>query len=402
MLNSRRAALIAAGLTVVCVAFTASPAAAYTQQGRTRYIIDGDTTKVDIYGDNKADWISVRNAGIQAMEIGQCHAAPAKSAMSALVANRVVTMSSSTSTSSNSGRPLRFIGYKTSTGVAVDVQKRLLEQGHVLWYPLAPELGRSYTYHLAQSKAVVAGRNLWNKTYCGVGPQQDANLKVVINYDADGTDTENLNDEYVRIANMGSTNVTLSGWWLRSANPDSFRFPSGTVVKAGSHITLHVGRGVNNVTTGHFYWGYAWPRFSNPDVGAVGGGAYLFDPQGDIRAHSSYACVYLCTDPARGKVRMTVDYAAADEQVVITPVAEAVDLSYRTLERSGTTKTFARGTIVKPGQRLVVHLGYGTDTMMVKYWDKTTPTLRNAGAKIVLRNSESVTIVCTAWGDVRC
>jgi hypothetical protein len=57
---------------------------------------------------------------------------------------------------------------------------------------------------------------------------------------------------------------------------------------------------------------------------------------------------------------------------------------------------------VKPGQRLVVHLGYGVDTALVKYWNKATPTLRNAGAKILLRNSESVTIVCTAWGDVRC
>jgi hypothetical protein len=220
MFTPRRAALIAAGLTVVCVAFTASPAAAFSQQGRTRYIVDGDTTKVDIYGDSKADWISIRNAGIQAMELGQCHAAPAKTAMSALVANRVVTMSSSTSTASNVGRPLRFIDYTTSTGVRVDVPEASARAGPRPVVPAGSRAGPLLHLPPGAVQGCRRRRNLWSKTYCGIGPQQDANLKVVINYDADGTDTQNLNDEYVRIANMGSTNVTLSGWWLRSANPD--------------------------------------------------------------------------------------------------------------------------------------------------------------------------------------
>jgi hypothetical protein len=55
-----------------------------------------------------------------------------------------------------------------------------------------------------------------------------------------------------------------------------------------------VGRGINTATT--LYWGLKRPAFENvrSDRG-IGDGAYLFDPQGDLRAWMIYPCyLYDC------------------------------------------------------------------------------------------------------------
>ena len=48
---------------------------------------------------------AVRNAGIQAMETGQCHAAEATAAMNALTLGKQVRMSAKYASSSSLGRP---------------------------------------------------------------------------------------------------------------------------------------------------------------------------------------------------------------------------------------------------------------------------------------------------------
>ena len=64
-----------------------------------------------------------------------------------------------------------------------------------------------------------------------------------VNYDGDGDETLNPNTEWVRIQNQGSTALSLTGWWLRSAAQDYLRFPAGTAIKPHSILTVYVGKG---------------------------------------------------------------------------------------------------------------------------------------------------------------
>ena len=297
----------------------------------------------------------------------------------------------------------------TSTGV-VDTQLRQLNAGHALPLIITPESGRWKSYWTAAQKAAAAGKNLWDRDYCGSGPSEATPLKVWVSYDGDGDETKNVNTEYVRVLNQGSTTLSLKGWWLRSAAQDSFFFPSTTVIKPHAVITLHVGKGTRTATK--FYWGSSVPRFKDPlQVGGYGGGAYLFDPQGDLRAHATYPCLYACGDPRVGKLTMRVNFDAAGddganvngEYVTVTNSSTAkVDLSRTVLTSNGNTREFGAGTILYPGERMVTRVGYGTNSRLLNFWGKSTPIFTNSGGVVTLRTTETIRLACSAWGPGRC
>jgi hypothetical protein len=59
-----------------------------------------------------------------------------------------------------------------------------------------------------------------------------------------------------------------------------------------------VGRGDDDIDT--LYWGLREPVFTNASGAPryLGDGAFLFDPQGDIRAYDMYPCRLACTGGA--------------------------------------------------------------------------------------------------------
>ena len=377
--------------------------------GVVKQVVDGDTESVDAWGDGIVMTEHVRNAGIQAMETGQCHSAEAAAAMSRLTLGKLVWMSASFPSSASYGRPLRFVDVDAPGG-AVDAQLALLRAGHALPLVIPPESGRWRTYFAAAQQAAAAGHNLWDTDYCGTGPDQGARITVWASYDADGADLSNVNGEYARILNRGTRPLSLAGWWMRSAAQNSYVFPRGTVVQPGATLTLRVGTGRNTATTR--YWGQPSAIFRNVDTpDGFGNGVYLFDPDGDLRAHAIYPCLYACSDPLLGKVSMAVNANAPGpdprnpngEYVVLSPrTRDAVDLSYKVLTVWGSTYELPRGSIVRPGERLVVRIGKGQGTRLNQYWGKSTALLTNAGAVMVLRSTEDVRIACTAWGTGRC
>jgi hypothetical protein len=58
-----------------------------------------------------------------------------------------------------------------------------------------------------------------------------------------------------------------------------------------------MGKGSNTADT--FFWGQLDPVFENIKRGqrGIGDGAYLFDPQGDLRAWRMYPCHGACAGP---------------------------------------------------------------------------------------------------------
>ena len=149
-------------------------------------------------------------------------------------------------------------------------------------------------------------------------------------------------------------------------------FPKGTKVQPGSTLTLRVGKGTNTATT--LYWGYTAAHFKNVDeAGGFGDGGYLYDPDGDVRAHAIYPCLYACSDSLQGRVNITVNYDAPGddvynpngEYVVVSPRGTTpINLAYKVLSVGSSTYEIPRGTVVNPGEELVVRMGKGTNSRL--------------------------------------
>ena len=183
--------------------------------------------------------------------------------------------------------------------------------------------GAYYKTKLAQ-EAAAKRKNLWNPTGCGTGPAPTAAFSMKLKWDADGgpggvPDEKNVNGEWVRLSNPTAAPVAIGNWWLRDSHfrgpragnfkGRGYQLPKNAVIPAAGSIRVHVGRGGNSAS--EFYFGLSETIFENAsnDKKKAGDGAYLFDPKGNLRAHSMYPCrAGNCSDPLAGKVQVTARY----------------------------------------------------------------------------------------------
>ncbi|MFI5495757.1 lamin tail domain-containing protein [Actinoplanes sp. NPDC051859] len=300
------AILVASGFAVPASAATASclptggGPACQVWTGKVVRVGDGDTVLVDIAGDGKNNPRWIRLINVQAMELttyssvaarrrGECHAVAATARFEQLVraGGGVVRLTAQHAESSSKNRPLRSVQVRIN-GQWRDVGLDLLRHGLTLWQPFKGEYAWNATYRTAQARAAEQGLHLFDTDACGSGPAQNAVLTVFVNYDAEGADEKNLNGEYVRIDNASAYPVPLGGWWVRDSGLRRYTFKASVVVPAAGSVFVHVGAGVDTAT--HKYWGLTTPVFDNPtdDEQALGDGAYLFDPKGDLRAWMQY------------------------------------------------------------------------------------------------------------------
>jgi micrococcal nuclease len=250
----RRATLIA------LAALTAAPAAAEAGTGpclpggdgprcqfwtgRVVHVHDGDTIEVRSGGRN----LRVRITGIQAMEQtvyssyatrrrGECHAVAATNRLERLVRDGrgVVRLAAQRASSRSGSRWRRSVAVRDGAGWR-DVGRVLVAEGHALWLTNPDEWA-------------------WNATYAEAA--------------------ERARDQRLRL-------------WHPDASLRRYEFPSGAEVGADESVTVRVGRG--SAHGGVFHWGLGEPAFENPagDGRHVGDGAYLFDPDGDLRASDIY------------------------------------------------------------------------------------------------------------------
>jgi endonuclease YncB( thermonuclease family) len=271
-------------------------------KGKITFIDDGDTVDVDLARDGTSSPIRVRITGIQAMEQtvyssdphrrrGECHALAATARLERMIkrGRGRVRLAAQDARSRTGGRWRRSVAVRIH-GRWRDVGRVLLAEGDVLWLPNGVEYAWNRTYSALAERAAAAGVGLWNPTGCGSGPSQGSPLQMSLNWDADGNDGLNVNGEWARIRNLDpGADVPLGGWWLRDSALRRYRFPAWARIPAGGAVTFHVGSGTSTGTT--FFWGLSAPAFENPrgDGRGMGDGAYLFDPQGDLRAWSMYS-----------------------------------------------------------------------------------------------------------------
>jgi endonuclease YncB( thermonuclease family) len=435
-----RAGLLAVLLTLVCAVPAAGAATrrAPCSEGakqprctftdvRVSFIADGDTIRVTLAGRTK----TIRFTGINAMELtryskypsrrrGACHGLEA----TALV-ERAIKRSggrvrlAAQKASSHSNQRLRRSVWVRQGGRWRDLSKLELQAGLALWLPNHVENAHNREYLLLAERAAAARKGLYDPAACGAGPDQDLPISVTVNWDADGNDAQNLNGEWVDIHNGGGRDLPLGGWWVRDSwlrygqdHVPGYRLPGATVVPAGRTLRVRVGCGAAGDLEQH--WCLRESAFENVTSGSgtMGDGAYLFDPQGDLRASQTYPCVVACSDPLAGRVRLEVQ-PRRDESISVTNASGGpVDLGGHLVKLHNAGKPdqfvfgypFRPGTVLLPGETLRIDPGGSPsdDTRLERHLGRGQFVLADGKGVVSLRTTDDLVTACEAWGDASC
>ena len=384
--------------------------------GKVTYIGDGDTIYVDVKGDRTPKTLHVRMTGINATEQtvyssiasrrrGECHALEATSRLEQLIRqSRWRVRLAAQDPGSHSGlRPRRSVAVRIN-GRWRDVGRILLAEGHALWLPNRGEWAWNAGYSRIAQEAAATGRGLWAQTYCGLGPSDASPLRVLVNADADGADENFLNGEWIRVRNLDPFNeVHLGGWWLRDSLLTRFVFPDWATLPPGESLTVYAGEGTDTWT--EFFWKRKWPVFENPTGDrALGDGAYLFDPQGDLRAWMTYPCRTACTDPYQGAVAVSAKPRGRETVTVRNIAASAIDLDGYRLESSPYSYPFPRDSVLDPGDEMTIDVqgDPAEDSRLEKHWGRPGSILNNGGDTVRLSSFRGIQLDCYAYGSASC
>jgi endonuclease YncB( thermonuclease family) len=416
-----------------CIPGTSGPLC-HVWDAKVTFVADGDTIRVVLDGDRRRAVRTVRLTGINAMElrryssrasrrVGDCHAVAATALVERWIrrARGRVRLAAQDPASRSGGRLRRSVLLRVG-GRWRDLGRIVMDQGLALWLPNRVESVHNEAYHRAADRAARGRRGLYDPAACGAGPDQDAPLRMSINWDADGSDAANVNGEWMRLRNLGARDVSLAGWWFRDSSlvmgagrRPGFVFPAWARVPAGGELTLRVGCGPNDpAAPGELHWCRPAPIFENVVNGPthLGDGGYLFDPQGDLRASFTYPCITLCSDPLLGRVRVAV-HPTSPEFVAVTNVGDApVDLDGHALKvHLGGRRdafilsyVFGAGALIGPGETMQVRTqgSPAGDEPLLRHMGRPGPVLADRGNAVSLRSLTDVVIDCAAWGDGFC
>ena len=400
---------------------------------KVRMIADGDTIKAVLDDDRSRVVKLVRFTGINAMELthystvaknrrGACHGVQAADFVAHYVklSHWHVRLAAQHASSTSGGRHrLRRSVWVKVGGRWTDLSKLEMQAGLALWLPNDKEYAHNLEYHVLAEQARVAQRGLYNPASCGIGPDQDLPLAVAVNWDADGNDKANLDGEYVDVYNNGIRPMSLAGWWIRDSwlrynahHVPGYEFPAGTVVQPGSFVRLHMGRG--GASASDFFWFQPRSVFENVthDRTHMGDGAYLFDPQGDLRASSIYGCEVACVDPLAGAVSIAA-HPTTPESITITNRSGApIDLQGHVLKLGLLGHPdhyifgypFQPGSVLQPGQTMRVNPGgsAGASSGLLRSLGRGPFVLADGGGVISLRTATDIVTTCTSWGRGHC
>ena len=388
----------------------------HISQAKVGPVHDGDTFRARIGKSRRLQL--VRMTGVQAMELhrygrragrlGECNAVEATIALERLIRRkrvRLVSQRRNAITVGERGR-LRRAVYVKKGGRWIDPAVELLRKGLALWFPNGQEWAWNRKYSVLAAKAARQGVGLWNPTSCASGPNQESPLSMKVRWDADGTDSKNINGEWARITNHDPVNaVPLHRWWFRDSHlRPRVTFGRSAVIPPGGSIRVLVGRGRDTADT--FHWGLNEGVWENVVGGAraMGDGGYLFDPQGDLRAYVQYPCRIGCTDPASGRVSIRATYRGTEFITVRNTSARPLDLTGYEISNVPWFYELFPATVLAPGQQLVLFIerGPALDGALVRNWGFRKGILADKADVVTLRNPVGAPVACHKWGRAKC
>jgi micrococcal nuclease len=393
------------------------------ETGRVLTVADGDTFR--FIPDGESEYITVRLLGVNTPEVrgfnnvnrdeDMCGGAEATQVLeSVLRPGTRVQLRSLDKASESLGRIQRyaFAFNPLTEQFDIDVQAIMAQSGLAMWFTVKNEAALSYQYRVMIAQAQLEKRGIWDPAYCGPLEQPNANISVIVNWDAPGDDNVNVNGEFIILRNIGDRDVDLSGWLVRDSSLTSWYYlPNGSILAPNDFRVVHVGIGENGQPNPRdLYMGSATPLFPNTQVELfLGDGAYLVDRNTAIRSYYEYPCVLDCSDPLQGVLRITKVNAIAtakspakranQEYIKIKNFGTApalLDGYY--LRREVSTYPFLVNTIILPGKTLTVRIGKGTPTPLTQFWGRDKPLLRDQGDRVALLSNRNVTISAKSWG----
>ena len=227
-------------LALLALAVLAAPARAETVRVRAAH--DGDTVLL-------ADGRRVRYLGIDAPERGQPFYAEALKLNLALTAGRTVRLEFDRKREDRYGRLLAYVHVGEEM-----VNARLVREGLAHVYLIPPNLLHAEALLGLQAEAQAKGLGMW-----GVVPGP---LKIT---------TLQLEEEYVRVANVSVRPVDLAGYRLSDRAGRTYVFPP-VVLRPGYALTLLGGPGRDQRDPGgpiRLYWDAGRPVWNNRGDTAV-------------------------------------------------------------------------------------------------------------------------------------
>lgn len=386
---------------------------------------DGDTFNAKIReGGHWSARKDIRLLGVQAMELhdysrahgreGDCHAVAAAERLEELLQGpsvkrkivRLAAFHKSSKTDGARGRLRRGVAYKEG-GRWHDAATTLMREGHGLWDPNGQEWAWNNSLSKLAAEAAQKGIGVWDPDECGDGPSQEVPLAMKVKWDADGRDGHNVNGEWVRLTNTSTLEtISLQGWSMRDAYlrkydfPRRFNFPRGAMLGPGESLRVHVGKGNDGLTD--LFWGESDPIFENVKGGprGVGDGAYLFDPQGDLRAYAQYPCELNCHEPLKNKLTIKAHARAPEYIRVINSSNDIVDLWQYEIESVPYFYEFSRGTVLLPHESMFVAVKRDPrrDKSLVRGWGLHEYILGDKSDVVSLRNPMGAPFACASWG----
>jgi micrococcal nuclease len=388
----------------------ASPLICHVWTGKVTFMGDGDTVFVDIDGDRMRSSVPVRITGINATEQtvysnvasrrrGECHSVEATGRLEELLRrNRFRVRLYALDPASHSGRRLKRVVATRVRGRWRDVGRILVTEGHAVWLKGAREYAWNLDYARRAERAAARGLGIWNPTYCGLGPSDVSPLKVTVN-----GSVRFLWDEWVRVRNLDPVNaVHLGGWSVRDSALNRYVFPDWATLPPGESLTVYVGEGTDTWT--EFFWNRRQQLFDNLGANSNGDGAYLVDPQGDLRAWMTYPCAHACADPYQGALKVTAK-PRGREYITISNVGSfAVDLDGYQLQSPPYSYPFPAGSVLQPGEQMRVWTtgDPAEDTALEKHWGETGAFLNDPGDRVRLSSLRGILLDCYAYGTGTC
>ena len=291
------------------------------ETGTVVKVEDGDTVFVQTCRGN----LDVRLIGVQAPEtakathFAQCGGLEASKLMKALLpVGTEVQLRSNNFASANNyqalARPYRYIFAKDPQGnFTIDVQAKLLEAGLAMWFPNENEFVRNLQYLELLNSAATNGVGLWSGSLCGNEIDKTAMNAIEIWVELDSPlPNENPFGEFVLLRNKTEQEINLSGWTLRDTslelNDLKYAFPSGTILKGNSILTVYLGAPLQNfpIAPDEIALGLSKAILQNPSASKekfTGDGIYLQTPLlsnggGNMRAWIHRPCLPVdCAKP---------------------------------------------------------------------------------------------------------
>jgi micrococcal nuclease len=224
-------------------------------------IIDGDTIKL-------TNGERVRLIGINTPEKGQPYYQQATDRLEELIGANPVRLEADEEDKDQYGRWLRYI-YLNDTFVNLEMVK----SGFAIAYEFQPNVKYSDKFNKAEEEAREAKIGIWTPSIFTV-------TISLLHADAEGDDTENLNDEYVVFEYDGNTSVNMTNWWVLDESNNEYRFQDFILVEGFTAI-LYTGEGTDTISK--LYWGSSKPIWNND-----GDSLYLKDAEGFLVAYYSY------------------------------------------------------------------------------------------------------------------